>query len=86
MSHSGKEAIGVGGEVYPGDGGLQIEHSANKGGVLVGKAVVLLSGPSAGFNVVDGRNITAPWHFSALVRKVNKGVKYKLLPVYIPFS
>ena len=40
-------------EVYAGRTGLEIEDGSDEGRVLVGEAVVLLSSPRAGFNVVD---------------------------------
>lgn len=54
VGDGGEEGVGVGGEVDAGGLRLEVEHGADEGRVLVGEAVVLLSRPGAGFDVVEG--------------------------------
>lgn len=66
MSRGGKEGVSVGGKINAGCIRFEIEDGADEGGVLVGKAVVFLSSPGTGFNVVDAADIFSPGGFSCL--------------------
>ena len=62
--HGAEEAVGVGREVDAGGFGLEVEHGADEGGVLMREAVVFLTRPGRGLDVVDGGEVAAPGHFA----------------------
>ena len=64
MRDSRKESIGVRWEIDSRRAGLEVQDCPNEGGVLVGEAIVLLSGPGAGLEVVDACDVAAPCAFS----------------------
>lgn len=66
MGEGGEEGVRVGRQVDASGGGFEVENSADKGGVLVREAVVLLTGPGAGFDVVDRGDVLAPGGFTGL--------------------
>lgn len=68
MSRGGKEGVCVRGKVNAGCIWFEIEYGADEGGVLVGEAVVFLSGPGAGFEVIDAAYIFSPAGFPCLRR------------------
>lgn len=66
VGKGGEEGICVGREVDAAGGRFEVEDGADEGGVLVGEAVVLLTGPGAGFDVVDRGDVFAPGGFTGL--------------------
>lgn len=66
MCNGRETAVCVRRKVDAGCGGLEVEDGADEGGVLVGVAVVLLSYPGAGFEVVYTGGVFAPDCLAAL--------------------
>lgn len=66
MGNGRETAVCVGREVDAGCGGLEVEDCANEGRVLVGVAVVFLSCPGTGFEVVYAGGVFAPDCLAAL--------------------
>lgn len=60
MSRGGKESVRVRGKINAGCIRFEIEDGADEGGVLMGKAIVFLSGPCAGFEVIDAADVFSP--------------------------
>ena len=60
MRYRRQEAVGVRREVDAGESRLEVEHSADEGGVLVREAVVLLPCPRRGLDVVERAAWMAP--------------------------
>jgi len=69
MVHCGQESVCIRRQVDPSGGGLELEHGADEGWVLVGEAIVLLAGPGAGFDVVDTANGAMPRGLLSLEKK-----------------
>lgn len=66
MRYSGKEAIRIRWEVNTSKLRLQIEKGTDKRGILMREAIVLLSSPGRGLQVVDRANVMAPFSFTSL--------------------
>jgi hypothetical protein len=68
MVQGGQECVGVWRQVHSGSVRLQVEDCANERGVLMAEAIVLLSGPGTGLDIVDAADIPSPGGFLGLGR------------------
>lgn len=68
--HCCQERVGVGWEVHSRGGGFQLQDCADEGWVLVGEAIVFLTGPGTGFDVVDAADRFMPSSLTSLSRLV----------------
>jgi hypothetical protein len=66
MVHGGEERVGVRRKIDTCGTWLQVEDSTNKGWILMRESIMFLSGPGAGFEVVDAANILSPGGFTCL--------------------
>ncbi len=66
MSYGGKESVCVRGKIDAGCIRFEVENGADEGGVLVGEAIVFLSGPGTGFQIIDAADILSPFRFPRL--------------------
>lgn len=65
-----QEAVGIRRQVHPSKLGLEIEDGANERRVLVREAVVFLSRPSRGLDIVERATRLAPGRFSSHLGKL----------------
>lgn len=66
--HCCQEGVCVGWEVDSCGGGFQLQDGADEGWILVGETVVLLTGPGAGFDVVDTGDRAVPCGLASLFK------------------
>ena len=67
MGDRAQEAVSIRWEVYTSQCRLEVEDGTDKGRVLMRKAVMLLTSPGRGFDIVQRTNIFAPSGFVGLV-------------------
>jgi hypothetical protein len=70
----GQECVGVWRQVYSGSVRLQVENCANERGILMTEAIVLLSGPGTGLDIVDAADVPSPGGFLGLRRLAWLGI------------
>ena len=63
---SGEKRVGIWRQINASSIWLQVEDGADEGWVLVGKPIVLLSGPGTGLNIVDAAYVVVPFCFPGL--------------------
>lgn len=68
MAESAEEGIGVWREVHSGSIRFKIQDCADEGWVLMGKAVMFLTCPSRGLDVINAGDIFSPGGFPCLER------------------
>ena len=66
MGQGREKAVSVWWEVHSRSVWLKVQYCSDEGGVLVTEAIVFLSGPSRGFDVVETTNRLAPVCFLCL--------------------
>lgn len=70
MGEGGEEGVCVWGKVDAGGVGFEVQDGADEGGILMGEAVVFLSGPGTCFDVVDAADVFAPGSLTSLLLSV----------------
>lgn len=60
MGKSGKEGVGIWGQVNTCGARFEVQNGANEGRVLVRESVMFLTRPGASFEVVDAADVFPP--------------------------